>query len=69
MERPPRYRTIHHEKIGTGEGGGSLEKVVECNGIRHRMCIDEVVYDESGEIEYVDPKECNDIGPCDGQHE
>jgi hypothetical protein len=67
-ERPPRYRTIEREVIETKEDGTSIERVVECNGLLHRRCVDAISYDESGEIIFVDQLSREELGACDKSH-
>lgn len=68
MERPPRYQTVHHEVLETYEDGSKTERVLECNGLHHRRCVDKISYDARGEIIFVDQLSREELGPCDGKH-
>jgi hypothetical protein len=67
-ERPPRYRTIDREILETREDGTRVERVLECNGLQHRRCVDEVSYAADGEITFANQLSREELGPCDGKH-
>jgi hypothetical protein len=64
-EKSPRYRTIKLEVLETNEDGSKTERVLECNGLLHRRCVDKVFYDKNGKIEFVDQLSREELGPCD----
>jgi hypothetical protein len=68
VERKPRYRTISSEVIEPLKDGTETVRVVECNGVNHRRCVDKISYDEKGEIIFADQLSREELGPCDGQH-
>ena len=68
MERPPKYRNIGRELIEEGTDGSRTERVLECNGIQHRRCVDKMFYDEAGEVIFADQLSREELGPCDGKH-
>lgn len=65
IEGPPRYRTIKLEILETHEDGSKTERVLECNGLLHRRCVDKVFYDKNGEIEFVDQLSREELVSCD----
>ena len=67
-ERPPRYRTIEREILEVHEDGSKTERVIECNGIHHRRCVDKISYDDKGEVIFADELSKEELGKCDGQH-
>ncbi|MBU4284668.1 hypothetical protein KKF60_02540 [Patescibacteria group bacterium] len=68
IEGPPRYRTIKLEVLETHEDGSKTERVLECNGLLHRRCVDKVFYGENDEIIFVDQLSREELGPCDCKH-
>jgi hypothetical protein len=68
VEKPPRYRTIKLEVLEIHEDGSKTERVLECNGLLHRRCVDIVFYDKNGEIEFVNQLSREELGPCDCRH-
>ena len=64
-ERPPRYRTIASEVIEPLKDGTETVRVVECNGIRHRRCVDKISYNDKSEIIFVDQLSREELGACD----
>lgn len=67
-ERTPRYRAIEREVLEIHEDGSQTERVLECNGLHHRRCIDKIFYDESGEVVSADQVSREELGACDGNH-
>ncbi|HUT96302.1 MAG TPA: hypothetical protein VMW82_01915 [Candidatus Paceibacterota bacterium] len=65
IEKPPRYRTIKLEVLETHEDGSKTERVLECNGLLHRQCVDKVFYNKNGEIEFVEQISQEELKPCD----
>jgi hypothetical protein len=65
MEKPPRYRTIKFKVLEIHEDGSKTERVLECNGLLHRQCVDKVFYDKNGEIEFVNQLSREELGSCD----
>jgi len=43
-ERPPRYRTIESEIVEPLKDGTETVRVIECNGVLHRRCVDKISY-------------------------
>jgi hypothetical protein len=64
-EKPSRYRTIKLEILETHEDGSKTERVLECNSLLHRRCVDKVFYNENGEIIFVDQLSREELGLCD----
>ncbi len=67
-ERPSRYRTIGSETVEPLKDGTETLRVVECNGILHRRCVDKISYNDKGEIIFADQLSREELGPCDGKH-
>ncbi|MEK7178897.1 MAG: hypothetical protein AAB727_01425 [Patescibacteria group bacterium] len=68
-EKPPRYRTIQREILEKSEDGLVVkEKVLECNGENHRVCLDEISYDPEGNIVFAEQISKRDAGRCGGGH-
>ena len=68
-ERPPRYRTVSREILESVEGGlVKTERVIECNGTNHRMCVDKISYGSEGEVLFAEQLSKEDLGRCDGSH-
>jgi len=67
-ERQPRYRTIEDEVLKVHEDGSKTHRVLECNGVLHRRCVDVISYDEKGEPIFADQLSREELGPCDGKH-
>ena len=44
------------------------EKVLECNGENHRVCLDEISYDPEGNIVFAEQISKRDAGRCGGGH-
>ena len=68
VDRPPRYRTILSEIIEERRDGMETVRVVECNGVLHRRCVDKISYDENGGITFVDQLSREELESCDGNH-
>lgn len=68
IERPPRYRTIEREVLERHEDGSQTERVLECNGINHRRCVDKISYDDKGEVVFADQLSREELGVCEGNH-
>ena len=64
-ERPPRYRTIKSEIIAERKDGAETVRVIECNGINHRCCVDTISYDDTDQITFVDQLSRDELGTCD----
>ena len=64
MTDKPQVTTLHREVLETLSDGGKKEKVLECNGIRHRRCVDIVYYDAEGEVRFADEVSKKDLGLC-----
>ena len=67
-ERPPRYRTILSEVVEPLKDGIETVRVVECNGVHHRRCVDKISYNDKGEIIFADQLSREELGTCDGNH-
>lgn len=67
-DRSPQYRTVAREVIEERRDGMETVRVVECNGIHHRRCVDKISYDEKGDITFVDQLSREELGSCDGNH-
>ena len=67
-DRPPRYRTMASEVIEPLKDGTETVRVVECNGLHHRRCVDKISYNDKGEIIFADQLSREELGPCDGKH-
>ena len=65
IEKSPRYRTIKLEVLETHEDGSKTERVLECNGLLHRRCVDKVFYGKNGEITFVEQLSREELGSCD----
>jgi hypothetical protein len=68
--RPPRHRTIERVVLETLPTGESVERLLECNGVTHRRCVDKVSYDADGNIIYAEQLPREELGSCDcdGKH-
>lgn len=66
--RPPRYRTIERVVLEKLPGGEVVERLLECNGIQHRRCVDKVSYDANDNIVFVEQISREELGECDGKH-
>ena len=64
-KKPPRYRTISSEILEARKDGDETIRVVECNNIRHRRCVDKISYDEHDQIIFADQLSREELGPCD----
>ena len=67
-DRPPRYRTVASEVLEQLKDGTETVRVVECNGLHHRRCVDKISYNDKGEIIFADQLSREELGPCDGNH-
>jgi hypothetical protein len=67
-ERPPLYRTLEHEVLEKFEDGSEKIREVECNGLKHRQCVDVWSYNAAGDVIGFDQISQEDLGPCDGKH-
>ncbi len=68
MERPPRFKTVRDEILQVHEDGSKTQRVLECNGIHHRICVDRIMYDEVGDIIGDEELSRGELTPCDGNH-
>ena len=62
-ERPPRFRTIREEGLKQ-EGDEETVRVLECNGHRHRECVDVISHHDDGELYHAEQLSKKDMGPC-----
>lgn len=67
-ERPPRFRTIEDVVLEVHEDGSKTHRVIECNGLSHRRCVDLISYNEKGEPFFADQLSREELGSCDGKH-
>ena len=63
-ERPPRYRTIESQILEPRKDGTETVRVLECNGLHHRRCVDRISYDDKGEIVFADQLSREELGSC-----
>ena len=68
MERPPRFKTVRDEILQMHEDGSKTQRVLECNGIHHRICVDRIMYDEVGDVIGDEELSRSELTPCDGNH-
>ena len=60
----PQVTTLHLKVLETLSDGGKKELVLECNGTRHRQCVDIVYYNADGEVYFTDEVSKKDLGLC-----
>ena len=67
-EGPPRYRTIAIEVLVPRKEGTEFIRVLECNGLHHRRCMEKASYNDKNEVIFADQLSREELGPCDGTH-
>ena len=63
-ERPRQYRTIGSEILEPRKDGTETVRVLECNDILHRRCVDRISYNERGEVIFAEQLSREELGPC-----
>lgn len=64
-EQEQQVRTLHRKVLRSQGDGTVTEESIECNGTRHRKCVDDVTYAPDGTtVTFAVQISEDDLGPC-----